>query len=111
MYPYSTQFQNIQFVNGTDFIDQYHVYPNNKVLFMDKNKSVFYMKEADHNGICTLRTFEFHEVAENKNEYITKQEFDEWRKAYESLISKYGSDEVHDGDDTSEGESTTGADA
>ena len=54
--------------------------PNQSVILMDSNKPVFYQKQADASGFCTIKAYSFQEVKEDQPEdkYLTKAEFKEW---------------------------------
>lgn len=91
---YVPQYQNynsfnndIQFVNGRSSAEAYIMPPNSKVILMDKEAPVFYLKETDASGMSNVKAYSFTELKEDAaNDYVTRKEFDEWRLKYESDI-------------------------
>lgn len=78
---------SIQYVNGIESVQNYKVDPNNKVLLMDANNPIFYVKSADASGMPTVRKFKFEEVFDTPtSDYVTKQEFEELK----AQIMEYG---------------------
>lgn len=53
----------IQWVNGIEGAKAYSVYPNSSVLLMDSSLPRFYIKNADSNGMCSIKEYEFKEVS------------------------------------------------
>lgn len=74
------QMNQIQFVNGIESAKAFTLGPNQSVILMDSNKPVFYQKQADASGFCTIKAYSFQEVKEDQPEdkYLTKAEFQEW---------------------------------
>ena len=74
------QMNQIQFVNGIESAKAFTQGPNQSVILMDSNKPVFYQKQADASGFCTIKAYSFQEVKEDQPEdkYLTKAEFKEW---------------------------------
>lgn len=74
------QMNQIQFVNGIESAKAFTLGPNQSVILMDSNKPVFYQKQADASGFCTIKAYSFQEVKEDQPEdkYLTKAEFKEW---------------------------------
>lgn len=89
MYPYSYQNYNryqpqvdIQFVNGKSSAEVYVMPPNSRVILMDSEKARFYLKETDASGLSKITSYDFTEVVEQDTattDYITRQEFEEWK--------------------------------
>ena len=92
---------NILQVMGPESAQAYQLGPDSQVILMDSNKPVFYMKKSDSSGYSETRAFEFKEIPliptnENFNktqisksqEYITKSEFEEFKKMIEELVMK-----------------------
>lgn len=57
---------SIQWVNGVEGAKAYSVYPNTSVLLMDSNLPRFYIKNADSNGMCSIKAYEFKEIVEQQ---------------------------------------------
>lgn len=76
-YPQNNQ---VQYVNGLESARSYSLRPNESVILMDASSPVFYHKQADASGYCTIKAYSFQEVKEEKAEdkYLTKKEFKEW---------------------------------
>lgn len=70
----------VQYVNGLESAKSYALRPNESVILMDASNPIFYHKQADASGYCTIKAYRFQEVQEEKPEdkYLTKQEFREW---------------------------------
>ena len=70
----------VEYVNGLESAKSYPLRPNESVILMDNDKSVFYHKQADASGFCTIKAYEFHELQERRPEDkdLTKKEFNEW---------------------------------
>lgn len=90
MYPYynypSTRYQppqtDIQFVNGKSSAESFMMPPNSRMILMDSELPRFYLKEVDATGMYKISIYEFQEVKEPEpvsSEYITRQEFEEWK--------------------------------
>lgn len=68
--PQSVFMQQPSPIQGVEFVTQdeakaYRVYPNNKVLLMDRDNSIFYIKSADAMGQSSLEAYEFKRVDPN----------------------------------------------
>lgn len=90
--PYQAQMQQpqqpneLQFVNGRESVDMYPMPPNSKVILMDSNMPRFYLKETDASGMARVATYDFTPANEKPvEEYVTRQEFEDWKAKYESL--------------------------
>lgn len=62
------QMNQIQFVNGIESAKAFTLGPNQSVILMDSNKPVFYQKQADASGFCTIKAYSFQEVKEDQPE-------------------------------------------
>lgn len=62
--------QTIQYTNGKKGAEAYQMAPNSSAILMDSNNPIFYLKMSDANGLCTIRTFEFKEKIEQKQEDV-----------------------------------------
>lgn len=74
--------QDIQFVNGKTSAESFMMPPNSRMILMDSEAPRFYLKEVDAAGMYKVTTYEFQEVKEPEpvsGEYITRQEFEEWK--------------------------------
>lgn len=78
----------LQFVNGRESVDAFPMGPNDKVLLMDSTRARFYIKETDAAGMARVSAYDFTEAndAPAQPDYVTRQEFDQLRSDYESLI-------------------------
>ena len=63
-------------VNGRAEADQYHVDPNEVIALWDQNEQVIYLKSADQTGKYKTDVLEYHSRDEQKEEGITREEFD-----------------------------------
>lgn len=80
-YPQLQQ-SNIYWVQGIEGAKAYPVGAGNSILLMDSDNSAFYIKTADQSGVPSMRTFDYAERTEEKNNvdlsaYVTRKEFDE----------------------------------
>lgn len=67
MHTEDVPFNEIKFVTE-DEAKAYIVMPNTKVMLMDRDKSVFYIKSADSLGKSTLEGFKYTKLSNNSNE-------------------------------------------
>lgn len=71
----------IQFVAGRQGAEEYVMAPNTNVILMDSGKPQFFIKNADANGCCSIKVYDFTEHIEaptpvvDPNIYLTKEEF------------------------------------
>lgn len=63
-------------VNGRTEADQYHVDPNKVIALWDQNEQIIYLKSADQTGKYKTDVLEYHSRDEQKEEGITREEFD-----------------------------------
>lgn len=85
------QNNQITWVQGEAAAKAYPVGAGNSVLLMDSEDAIFYIKSTDQSGMPQpLRIFDYSErkspnsepkKAELQNEYVTRAEFDEFKKA------------------------------
>ena len=90
-YQNSSPSSGIKFVNGIQEVNNYWLVPGTQAIFMDRNKDRFYLKETDFNGFSVTTEYEFKKVEypqENPSNYITKEEFEQWKEKYESIIQQ-----------------------
>ena len=69
---YDAPIQDIKFVTA-DEAKAYIVMPNTKVMLMDRDKSIFYIKSADSLGKSTLEGFKYSRLDESSNESVSPQ--------------------------------------
>ena len=79
------QAQNLIRVNGIDGAKAYQMPANSTVALFDSNEDVMYVKSTDGAGFPSIRTFEFTEkvnaeVESPDVEYISREEFEEFKK-------------------------------
>ena len=73
--PNELPIQGVQFVTE-DEAKGYIMLPNTKVLLMDKNNSIFYIKSADSLGKSSIEAFEFKKLEEKPKEQPTNDQLD-----------------------------------
>lgn len=84
--PYQNYYQQPQMVqpqNNMPFNDvrfatieeakAYIMLPNTKVMFMDRDNSVFYIKSADSLGKSTIEAFKYARIENNPNESVSHE--------------------------------------
>lgn len=88
---------NIWQVMGPESAQAYQIGPDSQVILMDSNRPVFYIKKSDSLGYSDTKAFEFQEIPlfqsnpdqqVTNSEYITKTEFEEFKKIIEDLVMK-----------------------
>lgn len=80
-----TNVVNMVLVNSEEEARNYALNPGNSIFLMDSNNSVFYTKSVDFSGIATFKKYQFSEVTDTppqQADYITREEFEEWKKQY-----------------------------
>lgn len=88
-----TQANIYTYVNGLEGAKAFFVPPNGRVLLMDSDNPVFYMKTANAMGQTSIRTFKFEEVQDHpapKVEYVKQSDltaFDVRIKRLEDILS------------------------
>ena len=84
------QRDDLKIVNGRSSAEQYFMYPNSRVLLMDSNCDRFYIKETDASGMAKISTYDFTKVEDvpEKNNYVTREEFEELMKKYELITEQ-----------------------
>lgn len=91
--PQNTQLNVFAYVNGLEGAKAFFVPPNGRVLLMDSDNPVFYMKTANAMGQTGIRTFKFEEVQEQsapKVDYVKQSDltvFDVRIKRLEDILS------------------------
>lgn len=89
------QDQGLIMVNGEEGARAFQLPPNRTVPLFDKNAMMFYLKTTDAGGFGSLRRFSYTEIAdtapaapESGGGYLTRAEFEEWKKEYGECVSK-----------------------
>lgn len=85
----SPVWQGTRFVSGLSEAQSYPVSLGTKILLMDSQEDKFYIKESDFNGISTISQYRFSRIEEPREQgenYITREEFNQWKENYESAI-------------------------
>lgn len=102
--PQSQSINNVLEVMGPESAQAFQIGPNSKVILMDANKPIFYCKQSDSSGFAATKAFQYNEIPLNelmepqqvqsheddsiKSDYITKSEFNEFKKMIEELVMK-----------------------
>ena len=80
---------NVRSVHGRAGVDQIIVPAGHRVLLMDADDAVFYVKETDMRGLSVVQAYSFTEqMANPAPAYVTQDQFDELRKNYESIVAQ-----------------------
>lgn len=96
---------NILRVMGPESAQAFQIGPNSEVILMeDSNRPIFYWKESDSSGYSKTKAYKFEEISldslmgqqqaqsqednSHNPEYITKAEFDDFKKMIEELVMK-----------------------
>lgn len=80
----------VRFVNGQDEARTVAIPYGTRALFMDANEDTFYIKETDVAGASTVETYRFEKVEPQRVDYVTRAEFEELKRAYESALQQNG---------------------
>ena len=77
--------QNLIRVNGLEGAKAYQMSANSTVALFDANNDLMYVKSTDGAGFPSIRTFTFSELqeepkAEQNVDYISREEFEEFKK-------------------------------
>lgn len=96
---------NILQVMGPESAEAFQIGPNSKVVLMDSNRAVFYMKQSDDSGFANTKAYAFQEiplypesqpvqqpqqVLDPNVQYVTVDEFNERLKTLEDLVMQNG---------------------
>lgn len=80
---------NVRSVHGRAGVDQIIVPAGHRVLLMDADDAVFYVKETDMRGLSVVQAYTFAEqMANPAPAYVTQDQFNELKADYESLIAQ-----------------------
>ena len=102
--PQSQSINNVLEVMGPESAQAFQIGPNSKVILMDASKPIFYCKQSDSSGFAATKAFQYNEISLNElmepqqvqshednspnPEYITKSEFNDFKKMIEELVMK-----------------------
>lgn len=86
--PQSQGIAGVRFVNGIDEAKAVAIPYGTKALFMDMNEDAFYIKETDATGASTVDMYTFVKVEPEHEEYVTRAEFEELKRRYESVVQQ-----------------------
>lgn len=81
---------NITYVQGETGAKGYPVTSNYTMLLMDSEQQQFFIKSVDAAGLPSMRAFKFEEIVEpepEKIEYITKEDFDNFKEEIKALLT------------------------
>lgn len=80
---------NVRSIHGRAGVDQIIVPAGHRVLLMDADDAVFYVKETDMRGLSVVQAYSFTEqTADPAPAYVTQDQFDELRQNYESIVAR-----------------------
>lgn len=80
---------NVRSVHGRSGVDQIIVPAGHRVLLMDADDAVFYVKETDMRGLSVVQAYTFAEqMAGPAPTYVTQAQFDELKANYESIVAQ-----------------------
>ena len=83
---------NVRSVHGRAGVDQIIVPAGHRVLLMDADDAVFYVKETDMRGLSVVQAYTFTEqMAASTPTYVTQDQFDELKANYESIVAQLNS--------------------
>lgn len=98
-YNYPTPPQNVQngansgiiWVQGEAGAKSYLVAPNNTVCLWDSENKTIYVKTADATGMPSMKVLDYsiREGEQKTADYVTKDEFDNIKKEFNELRSKF----------------------
>lgn len=101
MYPYQSfnygfqprdgSIQNVGTVQSKQEAENLICPAGSRVLVMDANEALFYVKETDWHNVSSIKTYKFEEVISSpmaNGDYVTTEQFSELEQKYESLIQK-----------------------
>ena len=76
----------VRFVRGIEEARSVAIPCGTKALFMDADSDVFFIKETDAAGASSVDAYKFEKMAPEQTGYVTRAEFEEMKRAYESAI-------------------------
>lgn len=81
---------NIQYVQGEAGAKGFYVDKSYTMLLMDSEEQKFYIKSVDATGIPKMKKYRFEEIIEpesEKIEYITKKDFEDFKKEIKDILN------------------------
>jgi hypothetical protein len=81
---------NMVYVQGEAGAKGYPVANGYTMLLMDSEEPKFFIKQTDQMGLPTMKAYKFEEIVEpepEKVEYITKADFEEFKKEIKDILS------------------------
>lgn len=71
-------------VNGIQGARDVQIQANQTAWLMDSNEPIFYVKQADNMGVCTLKAYKFEEINPEQpipttQSFVTKEEFEQFK--------------------------------
>lgn len=91
-----SQPQSLIKVNGVGGASAYQMAPNSTVALFDNNDDIMYVKNTDGAGFPSIRVFRFEEISPtspNSNDYVKKDEFEQFKKEMMEVIA-YGKQSI-----------------
>lgn len=83
-------------VNNFEEAKNYPVMFNDSAMLMDNNRDVFYVKTVDSIGKYTIRSYEFHQIENEKpltaENFVSKEQFKSLEGKLDMLIAELGVD-------------------
>lgn len=83
-------------VNNFEEAKNYPVMFNDSAILMDNNRDVFYVKTVDSIGKYTIRSYEFHQIENEKpltaENFVSKEQFKSLEGKLDMLIAELGVD-------------------
>lgn len=95
-YPQYMQSQSMMTLDKVANLEEakkYSMYPGSTVYLLDQDTPYIYLKTCDNTGRTNLRAFSLTEVDVSKlvdNKFITRQDFDDFRKDILAVITNNG---------------------
>lgn len=78
--------QGVRWVSGFDEAKTTHVMPGSRIMMLDTNVDIFYIKD----GMGNIEAYSFQKTdPPAPPEFVTRQELNEMRNSYEQLIQQY----------------------
>lgn len=68
--------EQVKYVNGPESARAYAMSPCSSAVLMDSAMDRFYFKETDAAGMATVRAFDFTEVREEREAFVTRDEME-----------------------------------
>lgn len=88
--PQPQSIAGVRFVGGIEEARSVPIPYGSRALLMDAGSDVFYVKSTDQAGASTIEAYRFERIEPEEREYVTREEFEELRRAYESVVRNDG---------------------